>query len=381
MWRQYRTHRHRCGFAGGLCIGVLIAWCALSSDILQTGTSGLASLKAQAADQKRQSGASAEALHSALVLQENATTPTAVLSLTPTPIAPSVLTAGNVAAAGSRRRPPKLAIVVNANDYDDVVWLLRYFSDSCIIAYQHNPAPYSPFDAGPNKGAEQTTLLRFIIDHYDNLPRHTIFLHGARESWHTSDMVPMIRRIRWELLRDDAFVNLNYLADRGHWANNILFQRIGDCPTCSAPDQFAWIQKMWPELYEPWLGPFNITRLPYFDTYCCLQVIIGRAALRRHPKALYEHMFAFLQREPNATLLQLTPGHDKVFERVIEHTWRFVITGEHNYTRLPTREEEMCRYVECPLDPLHYFDNKTDAPHPHLRHPAAFYPCEPDDTL
>lgn len=162
-------------------------------------------------------------------------------------------------AAKHARRPPRVAVVFNAHDNDDVAWLLRYFSDLCLVPYAHDAGPYMPRDAGTNMGYEQSTLLRFIIDHYDALPRHIVALHGDRSSWHSDDMVPMLRRVNFTALPDDAFFNLNYLMDPANWAQGILFQRIGNCSSgCNAPQLWRWITVVWPTLYEPWLGRMAI---------------------------------------------------------------------------------------------------------------------------
>lgn len=157
------------------------------------------------------------------------------------------------------RRPPRVAVVFNAHENDDVAWLLRYFSDLCLVPYAHDAGPYMPRDAGPNMGYEQSTLLRFIIDHYDALPRHIVALHGDRSSWHSDDMAVMLRRVNFTALPDDAFFNLNYLTDPANWAQGILFQRIGNCSSgCNAPQLWRWINAVWPTLYAPWLGPMTI---------------------------------------------------------------------------------------------------------------------------
>lgn len=100
-------------------------------------------------------------------------------------------------------------------------------------------------------------------------------------------------------------------------------------------------------------------------------------------------MLRFLQTPPDAAALGLTDTDKKPHEQVIEYTWRYVMTGEHNYSRLEDKSTERCRHVECPLDPGHYFlkqdageeqataDRAAGGGHP--RPPADAYPCEPDD--
>lgn len=43
--------------------------------------------------------------------------------------------------------------------------------------------PAMPFAETPNVGREAPAYLSWIIEHYDNLPDRTVFIHGHRTSW------------------------------------------------------------------------------------------------------------------------------------------------------------------------------------------------------
>jgi hypothetical protein len=246
---------------------------------------------------------------------------------------------------------------------------------------------------------------------------------------------PITRHAAGSTIGVGDVVNLNYIVDPANWAQRILFQRIGDCPGCNAANLWSWIKLTWGEVYEPWLGPLTA---PWVETYCCMQFVVRRETLRRLPLAFYENALRFLRREPDAVRLQLAENDKKVSQRrtaagaratehmgasadglsadclpmetpfthrrtlqraptptppppptppcalqvheqVLEYTLRLAWSGWHNYTRLPTPEEERCRHVECPLDAARYFDDRLDAgngtvvvAHPRTR---GTYPC------
>ena len=94
---------------------------------------------------------------------------------------------------------PSLAVVVPRGANEDVSWRDSYGPPLPTFVYQ--PATGTPpFRAGapggahPNlhvvtppssKGHEAGGYFRAILDKYDELPEHMVFLHPNRRSWHT----------------------------------------------------------------------------------------------------------------------------------------------------------------------------------------------------
>jgi len=102
------------------------------------------------------------------------------------------------------------AIVVCHSAGKDLTPFALYLPSDIPVFYYTREDGFAIHHIEPNRGNEAVPFLRFILDHYDNLPNITLFLHGDRSSWHVqhNDLFAIVRAFRWE----DApeYVSLNY---------------------------------------------------------------------------------------------------------------------------------------------------------------------------
>lgn len=118
---------------------------------------------------------------------------------------------------------------------------------------------HAPLHPPINKGHEVMVYLSYIIDHYDDLPDVSIFMHSHQYSWHENDLLgfnaaEMIKRLSSERVQREGYMNL-----RCHW--------MPGCPDWMHPgtmEEDPWKQeetvmaRVWAELFpidrsqRPW---------------------------------------------------------------------------------------------------------------------------------
>jgi hypothetical protein len=231
----------------------------------------------------------------------------------------------------------------------DLSWLLRYLPDHCVAVIESSDVidGSRPWVV-PNLAHEALPYLRFIIDHYDNLPRRTVFLHGHRASWHNKDMAVVLRALNWDL----EYANLNV---------NSGLHLAPDAPVeGGGPMRYAYIKAVWPTAFQPWFGPIP----PYFNVHCCGQFLVSRDAIRALPLAFWQAYYNLALRSPFAVPANLAI--------LYEHMWGFVMTrGTWNATILEDADAELCTVLTmCPLPVV-------PAMEPAVWHAEqrGFYPC------
>lgn len=162
----------------------------------------------------------------------------------------------------------------------------------------------------PNKGKEVPSYLKFIVDHYADLPEYVIFLHGHNQSWHSFDKIPVLKRITIETLR----------------ANNVLFWSFRNITSPLVPEKLPAVKPAimdgWGALYKGLEGFPD--KPPVWWTYnCCAEFIVSRAAIRSRPLEFYVKAWDWLWK---------TQWNDYLTSRFFEYTWHMVFTWQLNVT-------------------------------------------------
>ena len=149
-----------------------------------------------------------------------------------------------------------------------------------------------------NKAQEAVAYLRYIIDHYDELPRRVIFLHDHRTAWHQLDMVDLLHAVRLDAY---PFFSVNGIWNRG-----------------LRPKDYAHAARFWHENgLDRAIGPFprDNNAIAFM---CCSQFVVSRARIRQRPLALWRRLYAWADR---------TELSNAVSSRIFEWLWH-VLLGE-----------------------------------------------------
>jgi len=164
----------------------------------------------------------------------------------------------------------------------------------------------------PNRGREASSFLRYIIDHYDNLPSHIAFIHGHETAWHQKRPFRMIDMINNVRLTDDIFVSFN-----GTFEVCKIEQHSSDV---------VQIKRNW-DIIKPWVGP-----IPEGNgmTDVGAQFIVSRNRIRRHPKKAYQTWYDALMsqdgQKKSAIICDPTVKCNIDYELSVffEYTWHYI---------------------------------------------------------
>ncbi|KAJ3179550.1 hypothetical protein HDU85_004823 [Gaertneriomyces sp. JEL0708] len=205
----------------------------------------------------------------------------------------------------------KFVIVSRAKE--DISWLPLYL---------HERIPYIVYQKGdpkathnlPNKGNEASTYMKFILDNWENLPKRMAFIHGHRQSWHSTGPVDeLLLQGNW-----DAAPFIKIPASFHHIKNLTIDDR-----SLSEDAEGNWRLKVfWDRFYSEHLGP-----PPEIIEYtCCAQFIVHSSIVYSRPKQLYQEIYDFLMSGEWA---------DYWSGRMLEYTWHVLFTGEPRETQIP----------------------------------------------
>ena len=197
---------------------------------------------------------------------------------------------------------------------ENVDWVDEELPDigKAIYVADNQSAPLHP---PQNKGHEVMIYLTYVIDHYDDLPDVSIFMHAHRWSWHNNDLqnndaVPMIRMLSAERVQRVGYVNM-----RCHWGPG--------CPDWMHPgameedinkQEETLMAKSWSELFPHEPIP-QVLAVP-----CCAQFALSRDRIRTVPLHTYNHYRNWLLN---------TELSDYISGRIWEYLWQFIFTGQN----------------------------------------------------
>ncbi|KAK3065625.1 hypothetical protein LTR53_018207, partial [Teratosphaeriaceae sp. CCFEE 6253] len=215
-------------------------------------------------------------------------------------------------------QPPYGAVVLAARSTDDLSWMKAVEQEWTTYPFDvDNPDNEDlRLQIPMSKGHEAMVYLTWIINHYDSLPWHAVFVHGHRESWHQEDDIAgLIKDLKRNVLARAGYTSL-----RCDWYPS--------CPAELRPldhDAVPWGPGVHREEVElaiagNWRQLFPGEKLPpTIASPCCAQFAVTRQAVLRRPKADYERLQQWLC----GTLLV-----DDVSGRVLEKLWAYIFTGE-----------------------------------------------------
>lgn len=145
-----------------------------------------------------------------------------------------------------------------------------------------------------------------MIDNYESLPDHMVFLHSLRYQWHNEDPMydglSMLKRLRLSHLDEVGYASLRCTFALG-CPSELRNLRGGNGEQMETEMVFlSSFKEMYPELPEP-----DIVGAP-----CCAQFAVSRAQVLRRPRDDYRRYLQWLWD---------TQLDDQIAGRVMEYTW------------------------------------------------------------
>jgi hypothetical protein len=175
---------------------------------------------------------------------------------------------------------------------EDIAWTdrLRELGFPVLVYTKGDPA--SEYNVPINKGNEASAFLKYIIDHYDQLPEHSIFLHGEEHSkHHDGSLINILQSSRGHRC---AYKNLN-----NYKLSNFFLPMIPWCDEFLAPE----------------LGPIEHYGDWTLGHDGCAQFIVHRDAIRLRSRHFYSRIYGWLLD---------TPLQNYLNARYLEWTWHLI---------------------------------------------------------
>ena len=221
--------------------------------------------------------------------------------------------------SSSRAKIGELSKMLMVSHYnEDLNWIDLFIGDKIPhIVYTRSSDPLALRNFQRNKGREAIAYLRYIIEHYENLPSLIAFVHGHRTSGHQtrpSDIVVALRAVRWN--------KYPFMPLTGTMVTSTF--ELGTIDTVLTVNFELWRDVLQQELGPP---PPNGIR-----THCCATFIVRREAILRHSRDFYVRIFDYILS---------TNRSDQVTGHTLEYTWH-IIFGEK-----PELHYEPCDLFVC----------------------------------
>lgn len=207
-------------------------------------------------------------------------------------------------------------IVVPKTEKEDLTWMEQEIPDAPLVVYEVDKADPT-YKIPKNKGREAMVYLSYIIDHYDDLPDTTLFMHAHRHAWHNNilmgqDAAQMLRRLNHERVARMGYMNVRCHHDPGcpDWIH--MDRPGGDFDFYRKPEEIYWRRAIWEEVHPGAPIP------PSLSGVCCAQFAVSRQRIREVPLERFIHYRKWL----------LTTGMDDQFSgRIFEYIWHYIFTG------------------------------------------------------
>ena len=198
---------------------------------------------------------------------------------------------------------------------DNIDWVYEGLPDiqKAIYVADDLDAPLHP---PVNKGHEVMIYLTYIIDHYDDLPDVSIFMHSHKWSWHNNDLQHHDAAEMVSMLSSERVQRVGYMNLRCHWYPG--------CPDWMHPGRLDVDMNKQEEtlMAQCWSELFPHAPIPQvLATACCAQFAISRDRIRAIPLLTYESYRKWLLE---------THLSDYMSGRVWEYLWQFIFTGENS---------------------------------------------------
>ena len=174
-----------------------------------------------------------------------------------------------------RAREPFATVVVSKYK-EDTGWTQRV-KYPCAVYEKENPK--NPYNVPVNKGHEASAYFKYIVDHYDRLPKYVFFVHGHESDWHHKESI--VDKIN-DFEPSVSYTNIN--DPEYSFVVNEEF-----AIDTHEEDVKSTMKEWWNQNMFPYLGPLRETS----DT-CCAQFVLSRKQILKNPLKFYKQQYNWL---------------------------------------------------------------------------------------
>ncbi|KAJ1326453.1 DUF3431 domain-containing protein [Microdochium nivale] len=210
----------------------------------------------------------------------------------------------------------RVELIVASTKSEDTGWVTKHFTDWHPQIYVVDDE-HAALTVPANRGREAMVYLTYIIDNYDRLPEHAVFIHASRFAWHNDDpdydAVPVLRNLQLEYVREAGYVNLRCVWVIGCPAEIRPFRDEGTDSQGKALSTKA----IYKQAFEELLPELRVPELVAVS--CCSQFAVSRETLQSRPRSDYERYREWLM---------ATSYTDDLSGRVFEFSWHIIFGKE-----------------------------------------------------
>jgi hypothetical protein len=209
-------------------------------------------------------------------------------------------------------------IIVVSHYNEDLDWLNLFIAEKIpYIVYTRSSDPLTVHNIAINKGREAVAYLRYIVDHYSNLPALIAFVQAHRTAWHQkspSDIVVALRALQWN--------KYNYMP-----LTSIITKAVFKLNTRNRQATINY--ELWRDVLQKELGPPPINGT---KTHCCASFVVKKEAILAHPKMFYSNISDYIVASRYS---------DHLTGRTLEYTWHMIF-GEPAHIHYKTCDIFVC---------------------------------------
>lgn len=179
----------------------------------------------------------------------------------------------------------KTPVVIVPATYDEFIsdtpgWLFETLTSwkRSMYLYQRKEGPERPHYAH-NVGFESGIYLRFVVDHYDDLPEVLVGVHG----------IPDGHNPFWREWVGCLRPNMTYTTLNTEWVEDRVVD--GEGPSLAFSPHQLFTEQCMRDTLEL-IGMPHPPHAPLaFRTYCCAQFAVHRDVIRRRPRAVWQALY------------------------------------------------------------------------------------------
>lgn len=185
------------------------------------------------------------------------------------------------------------------------------FCDVEVFVYdKENPA--NPYNVPLNKGSEASVYLKFIVDHYEQLPEYTFFIHDAEYSWHHDGSI--VDKYYEAIESNNQYVNVN---------NHSCIMHKDSIPKCQYEKLLEWYCE-YIEKYIP-IECVPNNKDGFVDGHIgCAQFLVHRDLILNFPKSMYQDIYNWIIEEDVVLPKECECNQSIISGNFLEWTWHIL---------------------------------------------------------
>ena len=155
----------------------------------------------------------------------------------------------------------------------DFIYKLEKYGVNILIYDKETPS--NPYNVPINRGNEASAYLKYIVDHYDNLPEYTFFLHDEEYSWHHDGSIE--ERFLEAVNSNELYYNINnFYLKPTDLEQNYKFYR--------------WYKKY----IQPYIPLRTLPKNWMEGHKGCAQFLVHKSLIQHLPKKFYQDLYDWI---------------------------------------------------------------------------------------